>query len=76
MKIGNQKLILTIVSGDDESLPICIMINIIAKSERINPIFIGNVENHIDPFFDIDFQRYINKLSKKIKGKTSFLMFS
>jgi hypothetical protein len=60
---------LVIVSGDDDSIPICNMINIYAKKIRINSIFIGNVEKYIDPFFDIDFQRYINKLFNKSKEK-------
>jgi hypothetical protein len=30
---------------------------------------IGNVEKYIDPFFDIDFQRYIIKLLNKNKEK-------
>jgi hypothetical protein len=73
-KFGNA--LLAIVSGDDESLPICIMIDILTRREGLNPTVIGNVENLIDPFFDIDFQRYINKLSKRAKGKTSIIVVS
>lgn len=58
-----------IVSGDDDSMPICSMINIFAKKNKINSILIGNVEKHIDPFFDIDFQRYIKKIISKRKNK-------
>jgi hypothetical protein len=68
--------LLVIVSGDDESLPICIMIDILTRREGLNPTVIGNVENLIDPFFDIDFQRYINKLSKRAKGKTNIIVVS
>ena len=73
-KIGNS--LIAIVSGDDESLPICIMIDILTRREGLNPTVIGNVENLIDPFFDIDFQRYINKLSKRARGKTSIIVVS
>ena len=73
-KVGN--CLLAIVSGDDESLPICIMIDILTRREGLNPTVIGNVENLIDPFFDIDFQRYINKLSKRSRGKTSIIVVS
>jgi hypothetical protein len=59
--------ILVIVSGDDDSIPICNMINIYAKKIRINTTLIGNVEKYIDPFFDIDFQKFINKLFNKHK---------
>ena len=61
--------LLVIVSGDDDSIPICNMINIYAKKIRINSTIIGNIEKYIDPFFDIDFQRYINKLFNKSKEK-------
>ena len=27
-----------------------------------NSLYIGNVEQHIDPFFDIDLERYITKI--------------
>lgn len=30
--------------------------------------YIGNVEEHIDPFFDIDFQRYISKIWANKRG--------
>ncbi len=73
-KFGNPLLV--IVSGDDESLPICIMIDILTRQDGLNSTIIGNVENFIDPFFDIDFQRYINKLSKRAKGKTSIIVVS
>ena len=65
-----------IVSGDDESLPICIMIDVLTRRHGLNSTIIGNVENFIDPFFDIDFQRYINKLSKRVKGKTIIIVVS
>ncbi|HZA06918.1 MAG TPA: HTH domain-containing protein [Nitrososphaeraceae archaeon] len=36
-----------------------------------NSLYLGNVERHIDPFFDIDFQRYI----AKVWGNKLGLMF-
>ena len=33
-----------------------------------NSLYIGNVEQHIDPFFDIDFQRYIMQVWNDKKG--------
>jgi methanogenic corrinoid protein MtbC1 len=33
-----------------------------------NSSYIGNVEQHIDPFFDIDFQRYISKVWSDQRG--------
>ncbi len=73
-RLGNSLFV--IVSGDDESLPICIMIDVLTRRDGLNSTIIGNVENFIDPFFDIDFQRYINKLSKRVKGKTTIIVVS
>ena len=73
-RFGNSLLV--IVSGDDESLPICIMIDVLTRRDGLNPTIIGNVENFIDPFFDIDFQRYIDKLSKRVTGKTTIIVVS
>ncbi len=67
---------LIIVSGDDDSMPICNMINIFAKRNKINTSLIGNVEKYIDPFFDIDFQRYIKKLVYISKEKTFVCLVS
>ncbi len=66
---AHKNMLLVIVSGDDDSLPICNMIDIYAKKIKINSTVIGNVEKYIDPFFDIDFQRYINKISNRNKEK-------
>jgi hypothetical protein len=68
--------LLVIVSGDDDSIPICNMINIYAKKIGIDSTIIGNIENYIDPFFDIDFQRYINKLYNKNKEKIYLCIIS
>jgi DNA-binding Lrp family transcriptional regulator len=68
--------LLVIVSGDDDSIPICNMINIYAKKIGINSTIIGNIEKYIDPFFDIDFQRYINKLYSKNKEKIYLCIIS
>lgn len=39
-------------------------------------LYIGNVEQHIDPFFDIDFQRYIVKLWGNNKGLLIICIYS
>ncbi len=73
-RFGDSQII--IISGDDDSLPICIMLEILTNKEGINSILIGNVENYIDPFFDIDLQRYVNKLSKRTSGKSVIVVIS
>jgi hypothetical protein len=72
----HRNMLLVIVSGDDDSLPICNMINIYAKKIKVNSTVIGNVEKYIDPFFDIDFQRYINKIQNKYKEKVLICIVS
>jgi hypothetical protein len=67
---------LVIVAGDDDSMPICNIINIYAKKIKINTTVIGNIEKYIDPFFDIDFQRYINKLLNRNKEKICICIIS
>jgi hypothetical protein len=67
---------LVIVAGDDDSLPLCSIINIYAKKIKINTTVIGNIEKYIDPFFDIDFQRYINKLLNRNKEKICICIIS
>jgi methanogenic corrinoid protein MtbC1 len=73
-RFGDSQVI--IISGDDDSLPICIMLEILTNREGINSILIGNVENYIDPFFDIDLQRYVNKISKRTSGKSVIVVIS
>jgi DNA-binding Lrp family transcriptional regulator len=72
----HRNMLLVIVAGDDDSLPICNIINIYAKKIKINSTVIGNVEKYIDPFFDIDFQRYINKILNKYKEKICICIIS
>lgn len=38
--------------------------------------YIGNVEHHIDPFFDIDFERYIMKLWNNNRGLLVMCIYS
>ena len=52
------------------------MLEILTSREGINSILIGNVENYIDPFFDIDLQRYVSKLSKRTSGKSVIAVIS
>lgn len=41
-----------------------------------NSNYIGSVEEHIDPFFDIDFQRYVTKIWGEKKGLMILGIFS
>jgi len=39
-------------------------------------LYIGNVENFIDPFFDIDFQRYVAKVWNDKRGSMIIIIYS
>ena len=39
-------------------------------------LYIGNVEEHIDPFFDIDFQRYVSRVWGDRRGSMIVCIFS
>jgi hypothetical protein len=41
-----------------------------------NSSYIGNVEHYIDPFFDIDFQRYVAKIWNNKKGLMIIFIYS
>ncbi len=73
-RYGDSQII--IISGDDDSVPICIMLEILTNKEGIKSVLVGNVENYIDPFFDIDLQRYINKVYKRVSGKSVIVIVS
>ncbi len=65
-----------IISGDDESTPLCTILNIYLKKKGIDSTTIGNIEKYIDPFFDIDFQRYLKKIDKKKKIYLCIISFN
>ncbi|MDW0265594.1 MAG: HTH domain-containing protein [Nitrososphaeraceae archaeon] len=41
-----------------------------------NSSYLGNVERHIDPFFDMDFQRFLGKIWNEKKGLIVVCIFS
>ncbi len=65
-----------IISGDDEGTPLCTILNIYFKKRGIDSTTIGNIEKYIDPFFDIDFQRYLKKIDKKKKISLCIISFN
>jgi hypothetical protein len=41
-----------------------------------NSTYVGNVEDEIDPFFDIDFQRYVSRVWASKRGLMLICIFS
>jgi hypothetical protein len=51
-----------IVCGSEDAIIHSKIIELSLRLENCDTRYIGNVEGVLDPFFDIDFQRYVTKL--------------
>jgi len=65
-----------IVSGSEEATYHARIASVIFHLMGWHSLYLGNVENKIDPFFDIDIQRLIIKKLKNADGLAAILIFS
>jgi hypothetical protein len=65
-----------IVSGSEEATYQAKIASVILHLMSWNSLYLGNVENKIDPFFDIDIQRLITKKLKNVNGLSAIMIFS
>jgi len=65
-----------IVSGSEEATYQAKIASVILHLMGWNSLYLGNVENKIDPFFDIDIQRLITKKLKNVNGLSAIMIFS
>jgi len=65
-----------IVSGSEEATYNARIASVIFHLMGWHSLYLGNVENKIDPFFDIDIQRLIIKKLKNADGLAAILIFS
>ena len=65
-----------IVSGSEEATYNARIASVIFHLMGWHSLYLGNVENKIDPFFDIDIQRLIIKKLKNAGGLAAILIFS
>jgi hypothetical protein len=65
-----------IVSGSEEATYQARIASVIFHLMGWHSLYLGNVENKIDPFFDIDIQRLIIKKLKNADGLAAILIFS
>lgn len=65
-----------VVSGSDESTYHARITSVILHLMGWQSFYLGNVENKIDPFFDIDLQRLISKKIKNMNGLSTVIIFS
>src|ERR687887_236971 len=64
------------VAGSEDRIPYTAMGTVALQILGWNSSYIGNVEHYIDPFFDIDFQRYITKVWNNKKGLMIICIYS
>ncbi|HEY7110449.1 MAG TPA: hypothetical protein VH415_13570 [Nitrososphaeraceae archaeon] len=64
------------VAGSEDSVSIAKVSSVLMHLSGWNSLFMGNVETTIDPFFDIDIQRYIVKTFGNKKGLIAIIIFS
>lgn len=64
------------VAGSEDSVSVAKVSSVLMHLSGWNSLFMGNVETTIDPFFDIDIQRYIVKTFGNKKGLVAIIIFS
>lgn len=65
-----------VVCGSEEATYHARIASVILHLIGWHSLYLGNVENKIDPFFDIDIQRLITKKLKNINGLSAVMIFS
>jgi DNA-binding transcriptional regulator YhcF (GntR family) len=65
------------IAGNEDQILNSKIISTASEVSNCETIYIGNIQQHIDPFFDIDLERYVSKFWLHKKGiKTVFLCCS
>lgn len=65
-----------VIAGSDDRVHVAKSAAVAFSALGWDSIYIGNVEEQIDPFFDIDFQRYISRVWANRHGLTLVCIFS
>ena len=65
-----------VISGSEEATSHARIASVILHLMGWHSLYLGNVENKIDPFFDIDIQRLITKKLKNVNGLSAVMIFS
>lgn len=65
-----------IVSGSEEANYFARIASVILYLMGWHSLYLGNVENKIDPFFDIDIQRLVTRKLKSMNGLSTVMIFS
>ena len=65
-----------IISGSEESTYMARIASVILHLIGWHSLYLGSIENKIDPFFDIDIQRLITKKLSNVEGLVVIQIFS
>ena len=65
-----------VVAGSDDRVHAAKAASVAFSALGWNSIYIGDVEEQIDPFFDIDFQRYVSRIWGNRRGLMLVCIFS
>ena len=65
-----------VVSGSEEANYFARIASVVLYLIGWNSLYLGNVENKIDPFFDIDIQRLVTRKLKSMNGLSVVMIFS
>ena len=65
-----------VVSGSEEANYFARIASVMLYLMGWNSLYLGNVENKIDPFFDIDIQRLVTRKLKSMNGLSVVMIFS
>jgi hypothetical protein len=64
------------VAGSDDRVLMAKCAAVAFQVQGWNSTYVGNVEDEIDPFFDIDFQRYVSRVWASKRGLMLICIFS
>jgi len=63
------------IAGNEDQILYSKMLSLVSEVSNCDTIYLGNIGQHIDPFFDIDLQRYITKFWLHKKGMKTIFIF-
>jgi hypothetical protein len=76
LDIPKLKASLIVVSGSEEANYFARIASVVLYLLGWHSLYLGNVENKIDPFFDIDIQRLVTRKLKGMNGLSIIMIFS
>jgi hypothetical protein len=63
------------IAGNEDQILYSKILSLVSEVSNCDTIYLGNIGQHIDPFFDIDLQRHITKFWLHKKGTKIIFLF-